>query len=225
MSKYIEVVAIVEGATEENFINKILAPYLGYRNIGLHATQVSKPGQKGGNVKFDRAKNDIRTHLKQRKDTIVTLFLDYYGIADWPGKETIHGYDSPEQIEKILRESTMEKVKEMLPDMYIDHRFIPFFVIHEFETLLFCKPEVLAEGLGIATKMVEDTIKEFNGDLERINNSKETAPSKRLEKWMPSYKKTVNGIPIAEKIGIDQMRSSVPQFDKWLSALENATME
>ena len=100
MSKYIEVVAIVEGATEENFINKILAPYLGYRNIGLHATQVSKPGQKGGNVKFDRAKNDIRTHLKQRKDTIVTLFLDYYGIADWPGKETIHLLIAQKLIEK-----------------------------------------------------------------------------------------------------------------------------
>ena len=37
---------IVEGATEEDFIRKILAPYLGIKNIGMYATQVSKPGQK-----------------------------------------------------------------------------------------------------------------------------------------------------------------------------------
>ena len=50
MNRYAEAIAIVEGATEEKFINSILAPYLGYRNIGMHATQVSKPGQKGGDV-------------------------------------------------------------------------------------------------------------------------------------------------------------------------------
>lgn len=46
MSDYIEIMAIVEGKTEQIFIESILAPYLGYRNIGMYATQVSKPGQK-----------------------------------------------------------------------------------------------------------------------------------------------------------------------------------
>ena len=66
MSRYVEVMAIVEGSTEETFINRILAPYLSHRNIGMRATQVSKPGEKGGDVKFSRVKNDIRLHLKQR---------------------------------------------------------------------------------------------------------------------------------------------------------------
>ena len=48
MSRYVEVMAIVEGSTEETFINRILAPYLSHRNIGMRATQVSKPGEKGG---------------------------------------------------------------------------------------------------------------------------------------------------------------------------------
>ena len=47
MSDYIEVIAIVEGKTEQIFIESILAPYLGYKGIGIRATQVSKPGQKG----------------------------------------------------------------------------------------------------------------------------------------------------------------------------------
>lgn len=73
MNKYVEVMAIVEGATEESFIKQVLAPYLGYKNIGMHATQVTKPGQKGGDVRFERVKNDIIRHLKQKPDTIVTF--------------------------------------------------------------------------------------------------------------------------------------------------------
>jgi len=75
MSSDINVIAIVEGKTEQVFIEKILAPYLGDRNIGIRATQVSKPGQKGGDVRFARAKNDIRNHLKQRPDIYVTTFF------------------------------------------------------------------------------------------------------------------------------------------------------
>ena len=117
-------------------------------------------------------------------------------------------------------ESTISEIKDLLPDMKLEHRFFPFFIVHEFETLLFSNPGILAEGLGIKKEKIEGTLLQFNGDLERINNSRETAPSKRLEKWMPAYKKTVNGIPIAAKIGIEQMRSSVPLFDKWLRELE-----
>lgn len=223
MSRYIEVVAIVEGATEENFIKKILAPYLGYKNIGMHATQVSKPGQKGGDVRFDRVKNDILLHLKQRSDTIVTLFLDYYGISEWPGLDSIKPNFAPSLIEQTLKDYTMIKIKELLPDMPIEHRFLPFFIVHEFETLLFSNSEALARGLGVDEAMIRNTISQFNGDLERINNSKETAPSKRLEKWMPTYKKTVTGIPVAEEIGVDQMRFSVPLFDEWLNTLEDAS--
>ena len=220
MNKYVEVMTIVEGATEESFIKRVLAPYLGYKNIGMHATQVTKPGQKGGDIRFGRVKNDVIRHLKQRSDTIVTLFLDFYGLADWPGLNSIQGNSTPAQIEKILVESTISEIKDLLPDMKLEHRFFPFFIVHEFETLLFSNPGILAEGLGIKKEKIEGTLLQFNGDLERINNSRETAPSKRLEKWMPAYKKTVNGIPIAAKIGIEQMRSSVPLFDKWLRELE-----
>ena len=214
MNNYATVMAIVEGATEENFINTILAPYLSYKNIWMHATQISKPGQKGGDVRFDRVKNDIIRHLKQRKDTIVTLFLDFYGLAEWPGLESISWNSSPAKIEQILCYATKLKIKGFLPDIDIERRFIPFFIIHEFETLLFSNSAVLADGLGIKKEKIDKTLSEFNGDLERINNSRETAPSKRLEKWMPSYKKTVNGIPIAAEIGVEQMRLSVPSFDE-----------
>ena len=220
MNNYATVMAIVEGATEENFINTILALYLSYKNIWMHATQISKPGQKGGDVRFDRVKNDIMRHLKQRKDTIVTLFLDFYGLAEWPGLESVSLNSSPAQIEQILCYATKLEIKGFLPDVDVEGRFIPFFIVHEFETLLFSNSAVLAEEIGIKKERIDKTLREFNGDLERINNSRETAPSKRIEKWMPSYKKTVNGIPIAAKIGVEQMRRSVPLFDEWITKIE-----
>lgn len=220
MSRYIEVMTIVEGATEEDFIRKILAPYLGIKNIGMYATQVSKPGQKGGDVRFERVKNDIVYHLKQRNDTFVALFLDYYGLTHWPGLDLINGCSSPSQIEEVLVRSTMNRIKDLLPDRQVEKRFVPFFMVHEFEALLFSDSAILARRLGIEKKHVDKTLEQFSGKPEMINNSRDTAPSKRLQAWMPAYKKTITGIPIAEEIGIDKMRLAAPLFDAWLKSLE-----
>ena len=76
MSNIIEIVAIVEGPTEQVFIRDILAPYLWSGGIFISPIIVTKPGQKGGDVKFSRVKNDIEKHLKQRQDTYLTLFID-----------------------------------------------------------------------------------------------------------------------------------------------------
>ncbi len=72
MSDYVEVVALVEGKTEQVFIDKLLGKYLADRNIFMTAIQLSKPGQKGGDVKFSRALKDISSHLKERPNTYVT---------------------------------------------------------------------------------------------------------------------------------------------------------
>jgi hypothetical protein len=88
MNNFAEIVAIVEGKTEQIFIQDIVSPYLAEKSIYITPIIISKPGQKGGDVKFSRAKNDIGLHLKQRSDTFLTLFVDYYGIqSDWPGLE------------------------------------------------------------------------------------------------------------------------------------------
>ncbi|WP_420267095.1 DUF4276 family protein [Candidatus Magnetominusculus dajiuhuensis] len=86
MSDYAEIVALVEGTTEKIFVADMLAPYLFEKGVIMTPIVISKPGQKGGDVKFDRVKNDINLHLKQRRDTYLTLIVDFYGIkGDWPG--------------------------------------------------------------------------------------------------------------------------------------------
>ena len=92
--------------------------------------------------------------------------------------------------------------------------------VHEFETLLFSDSAILAQELGVERTVVDEVLNQFDGRPESINNSFETAPSKRLEGWKENYKKTVDGIAIAEKIGLQSMRAKCPLFNAWLSAIE-----
>jgi len=217
-----DVIAIVEGSTEQTFIEKLLAPYLGYKGIYLSATQISKPGEKGGDVKFSRAKRDLRNHLKQRPDTFVTTMVDYYGIKEWPGTDRIPEWATPAQIASIINEETKEKVVELFSDFRADSRFIPFIVIHEFEALLFSDSQILANRLGVKVSEVSAVVSKF-GNPEAINSNPETAPSKRLDQWSPRkrFLKTTMGITIAEEIGIDKIRRECPLFDNWLCQLED----
>ncbi|CDL84357.1 DUF4276 family protein [Xenorhabdus cabanillasii] len=221
MSKYIEVMAIVEGKTEQIFIEKILQPYLAEKMIFISATQVSKPGQKGGDVRFSRVKKDIEMHLKQRPDTYVTTFIDYYGTNEWPGLETLNRQWEPKKIAEHLHRSTQNEIHKFLPTQRANKRFIPYIVMHEFEALLFSDKEILANELNIHVQDVEQVLREC-GEPESINNSPQTAPSKRLEKWAASgaFGKTTTGIAIAEKIGIPKMREKCLLFHEWLCRLE-----
>ncbi|MFA7577602.1 MAG: DUF4276 family protein, partial [Candidatus Muiribacteriota bacterium] len=170
MNNYINVIAIVEGKTEQNFIEKILAPYLGFKNIGIRATQVSKPGQKGGDVRFSRVKKDLIIHLKQQTDTYITTFVDYYGIKEWPGLNLIKENDNPESISIKLNEGAKAEIESVFSKKVIEKRFIPFVAIHEFEALLFSHPAILSESIGIKEITVKEVIDEF-GSPEAINNS------------------------------------------------------
>lgn len=222
MSEYINVIAIVEGLTEQRFIESLVKPYLGNKLIGIKATQITKPGQKGGDVKFERAKKDLGLHLKQRKDTFVTTFVDYYGIKEWPGVDTIEERLNPSQIAHKINEATKAEVLSLFADHQSERRFIPFIAIHEFEALLFSDSKTLAAKLGTSESTIEAVLSEC-GEPEAINNRPQSSPSKRLDGWSPNGKfpKTTTGIAIASEIGIEKMREKCPVFNDWLTRLEN----
>jgi hypothetical protein len=187
----------------------------------LNAIILSKPGQKGGDVKFDRAKNDIETHLKQRSDTYVTLLVDYYGIkSDWPGYAESKQQTEHTQKAAIMNAATAKEVQKLFPKQTPERRFIPYVSMHEIEALYFSDPHRLAATLGIDQKNVEAILDEC-GEPEKIDDGRETAPSKRLEGLSGRFKKTTTGIAIAEKIGVDKMREKCPLFNRWLEQLES----
>lgn len=58
-------------------------------------------------------------------------------------------------------------------------------------------------------------------DPEAINDSEQTAPSKRLDAIFGGrYSKTEHGPLIAETIGLAVIRARCPRFDRWLRTLE-----
>ncbi|MEY8195528.1 MAG: DUF4276 family protein [Cycloclasticus sp.] len=220
MSNYVEVIAIVEGKTEQIFVEKVLAPYLALKNIFMTATQVSKPGQKGGDVKFSRTVKDILNHLKQRPDTYVCTFIDYYGIKEWPGVDTLATNSSPTEIAQCVNQASRKAVLEQNPNLQSDRRYIPYLAVHEFEALLFSDSDVLANKLGIGVAEIQAVLDEC-GEPEAINNGPQTAPSKRLDHWCGGkFKKTTVGISIAEEIGISTLRKKCRVFNVWLNQLE-----
>jgi hypothetical protein len=219
----IEIVAIVEGPTEQMFIRDIVAPYLTDNTIFLKPIILSKPGQKGGDVKFARAKNDIERHLKQRPDTYLTLFIDYYGIKKgWPGRDiTPDEKRTLSAIQKANRvnDATLQEVCQLYDDFRPDRRFIPFIAMYEFEAMLFSDPHILADKLQVHKNQIDEILREC-GEPENINDSPQSAPSKRLEALSGRFKKTTTGITIAKEIGLQKIRDKCPIFNAWLTKIE-----
>ncbi|MHD0317417.1 DUF4276 family protein [Fusobacterium sp. THCT1E2] len=55
---------------------------------------------------------------------------------------------------------------------------------------------------------------------EHINNSPETAPSKRLESLIPNYAKIKNGTLLSKKMGIDIILKECKHFSAWIEKIK-----
>ena len=211
---------IVEGKTEKEFIIELLAPFLAAKGVYLHASILGDSGRKGGDVRFSRFEKNARQFLKQQNSTIVSMMFDYYGMKkDWPGY--VESKQEADHIQKadIMNQAIAEEVKRLFPDQRVSDRFIPYISMHEFEALYFSDPAVIADQLNVNQKDVDAILKEF-GVPERINDTTDGAPSKRLARLKPNFNKTSDGIDIALKVGIPKMRDACPVFNDWLNRLE-----
>ena len=159
MSKPVEIIVIVEGKTEQIFIQNVLVPHLCKKGVYIIPIIASKPGQKGGDIKWSRIRNDIERYIKQRRDTYLTLFLDYYGLKpDWPGYLESREKRTSGEKAKTVNSATMDAVKDMFGEYEATRRFIPYLSMHEFEALLFSNPSVLASHLNVPEPQVVDIL-------------------------------------------------------------------
>ena len=93
--------------------------------------------------------------------------------------------------------------------------------MHEFEALLFSDPNRFAQGIGrgdLTAKL--QAIRQTFASPEDINDSAETAPSKRIESLFPGYEKPLLGVVAALEIGLPTIRQQCPHFNEWLERLE-----
>jgi hypothetical protein len=221
MSNITEAVVLVEGQTEKIFVEELLYPYIIGKNISLRPIIFTKPGEKGGDVNFSRAKTDIGNHLKQRSDTYITLMMDYYGLREWPGLDESKKQKEHFRKADAINQATAQKVQELFQEQNRGCRFIPYISMHEIEALYFCDPAAIAEILNIDIAQIEKILRSC-GEPEAINDCYETAPSKRLSELIRTkFRKTTMGITIAKRIGIPRMRERCPLFSNWVGKIEN----
>ena len=206
-----------EGQTEEAFVNEIICPYL--LNCDVYAQPIicstkRTPTKKyrGGSVNYDKIKSELTIICKMHKNEMVTTLFDYYGMPE--NTPMIH-CNEPDLYQRI---QTIEKAIESdigQPNLIFN------FLIHEFEGLLFSDPsafQLIADDhvVGRIQKMKDEAL-----SPEHINNSVDTAPSKRILSLIPDYAKEKNGTLLSKNIGIDTMMDQCVHFKNWIEKMKN----
>ncbi|MBH0027758.1 DUF4276 family protein [Pseudoalteromonas sp. SWN29] len=188
----------VEGQTEEIFVKKVLAPYLAQKNLFM------TPICMQGDVNIDK----VRSELKKIANNFdyVTTFYDFYGFKNKVAGET------KLSLEMRILNAVGENIRG---------RLIPFVQMYEFEGILFSCPKSFALIMRQANlkEWADGLLQEFRGDPEKINNSPQTAPSKRIMSVV-RYRKTTHGPRIAEAIGVEAIRNKCSGFNEWLHKIE-----
>ena len=194
----------VEGETEEEFVKNVLAGHL--RTTGVEP----QPIPLGGNITVSKLASAI-AKLQWDFDRVTSL-VDFYGFRD-------KGTDTLEQLEQRISRCVDLEVKRS----WDQSRVFPYIQRHEFEALLFSEVAAFADVINVPEEAVADLrrIRHRFHTPEDINDSGETAPSKRILGVIPRYKKVVDGSLIAEKMGLNTIRSECPRFNSWLERLES----
>lgn len=215
---------VVEGQTEETFVNQTLAPHLARMSVFSAARCVAtsrKRGVKysGGGNSYEQAKNDIARWMREDRnsDARFTTMLDLYALpTDFPGNESTPMLNDPRRRVNALESALKEDIG--------DWRFIPYIQLHEFEALLLSDPQKLAAQFHdseAGIRRLADMASRFSSP-ELIDDGTETAPSKRIIDELPEYsgRKASAGPIVANDIGLDALRSKCEHFGNWLTELE-----
>jgi hypothetical protein len=214
--------AVVEGQTEETFVNHVLAPRLGSKEIFVDCHRITTGRRRsqnfrGGISRYSQIKDDLILWMKQdqKPDARFTTMVDLYRLPnDFPGYDECKFRADP-----LTRVRCLE---EKLSGDLEDRRFLPYIQLHEFEALLFSDvtafekafPEhpTLAESLG-------DIVSQFLSP-EHINENPDESPSCRILQLVPDYVKPVTGILIAQAIGLQKICDKCAHFADWINRLE-----
>ena len=216
----IRVLVIVEGKTEESFVNEVLAPDLCSRNVLLTARILGVPGHKGGRTSYDRVRSDVILCLKQETRNYCSTMPDLYGLGQgfqgMPLPAHLTGIQKAIHIERAMSED----ICRIIPDLRPELRLVPYIQVHEYEALLFSDPHALAESLNQPHLRPQfQKVRDSVPTPEDIDDGRDTAPSKRILGVHPKYRKRLEGTLAAQVIGIQIMQRECPHFSDWLARL------
>ncbi len=211
---------LLEGPTERVLFDQVFAPYWEARgwivtsSVIVTTRHVEGGVGRGGVSRWAKLDKEIRKLLGSSHLDLLTTMIDYYGVpADTPGMRDRPPHGTP-----------MERVGHVETSMvghFADRRFIPHLTLHESEAWVFAAGCHLAELAGDPAlhRRLQNVVAEVGGP-EHINEGQETAPSKRLERLWPGYRKVSDGPRAVADLGLEALRRQCPHLDSWLSTLD-----
>lgn len=206
---------VVEGPTEQEFVNSVISPYLqsfGILSITPILVRTSRTGR-GGMVNYSHLSNTIKPLLvSEKSDYIVTTFIDFFRIP-----HNMPKYD--ESMKKLSKIEQVESLEDAIDEDINDRRFFSYIQLHEFEALLFSSNEGFEYYFSDELSKKTASIISSYVNPEDINTSPEGAPSKRLLAIKPDYSKVLEGNLIALTIGIKSILEKCPRFAKWINTI------
>lgn len=218
----IRVHVICEGQTEEIFVNNVLLGHFIPLDIYLYPSLIGKPGHKGGNFKFERVLTDVKTLLLGDTTSYCTTFFDFYGLPeDFPGKREAANFSDIKTKQAMISNRLGLQLSNHIKESAM-RQFIPYVQLYEFEGLLFSDPNAMACKIGKAD--LTDAFVAIRDQFEtpeHVNNSPDTAPSKRIKKHFKQYDKVVHGSLIALEMGVDTICAECCLFNGWINKLKS----
>jgi hypothetical protein len=226
------VFVLVEGYTELRFIKTVLDPSLSKSGIVLtpivYETERNENGSayRGGGLVYARVGKQIAKLLAscQSGRGYVSTMFDYYKLpSSFPGASVASSTTiSASQRVRSIESAFLTDIEAQYPHAVVQgrHLFLPFIMLHEFETLLFVDPVITAQQLGDPdqSRQLARTCLEFNNQPEEIDHI--TSPSQRIKQLFSNYDKSTAGPLIVQEIGIPSLRTLCPHFGAWVAQLE-----
>jgi hypothetical protein len=213
--------AVVEGQTEQAFVQRVLSPFLWPHGLITDARCVETGRRRGrrfrgGHVNYEHLQRDLSHWIKQdgNADSFFTTMIDFYRLpANFPAHEIAS--KMPDRHARFVKLETALAAQIDYP------RFVPYIQMHDFEALLFSDVSrfsiAFPEQPAALTRLA--AIRSSFSTPEHIDDGPETAPSKRIQAIYPEYEKTAAGPLIAEGIGIERMLAECPHFAAWVANL------
>ena len=195
---------VVEGPTEREFVQNILADYL------LTSQVYPVPLLLNGNVTVNGLASEMAKLI--RSFDCVSSLVDFYGFR---GKGNV----TPDELERCIG----EKVNAQINLLGDKTRVIPYVQKHEFEGLLFSNVDAFSDVTTASQRQINElrNIRSRFSTPEDINDSYDTAPSRRIAQIIPRYQKVADGPLIAQSAGFDTIRAECPRFSAWVARLES----
>ena len=165
-------------------------------------------------------------HLREDQANIATTMVDYYGMPTvgrmaWPGRSQATELGFRHKA-RTIEDSLSADIRQTMGPGFDARRFIAYVMMHEFEAMLFSDCESFGEGIG--RPELAPRFQEIRGQFaspEEIDDSPDTAPSRRVVDLVPRYQKPLMGKLAVLKIGLDSIRTECPNFRAWIERLES----